>query len=39
MIESALSTFFLARPVAIRVGTRGLEAGLDVRGAAAAAGI
>jgi hypothetical protein len=32
-------TVFFARPVAIRVGTRGLDAGLDVRGAAAAAGI
>jgi gamma-glutamyltranspeptidase/glutathione hydrolase len=37
--RQAYGTFYFARPVAIRIGRRGLEAGLDHLNAAAAAGI
>jgi gamma-glutamyltranspeptidase/glutathione hydrolase len=37
--HQAYGTFYFSRPVAIRVGRRGLEAGLDQLNAAAAAGI
>jgi hypothetical protein len=37
--HQAYGTIYFSRPVAIRVGRRGLEAGLDHLNAAAAAGI
>jgi len=37
--HQAYGTLYFSRPVAIRIGKRGLEAGLDHLAAAAAAGI